>query len=195
MNIWEIDKAFLFLVLVLPGFISLKVYTLLVASETIDYSKSLVEAICYSVLNFSFFAWLIAIISKNSFAENSPILYWIAIAIIFLIAPSVWPFVFLWLSKQKIFKKIIISPYKQPWDYIFNDRESMWVAIHLKNGDVLRGKYGLNSAASAYPSEKEIYLEELWAPVENKKFGYKIKRTKGVIVLKDEISYIKFYGK
>lgn len=195
MNIWEIDKALLFLVLVLPGFISLKVYSLLVAGQSRDFSKSIVEAVCYSVLNFSILSWLIVIVSKEGFVADNPFIYWGAVALIFVIAPTIWPFIFLWLSTLQIFKKNLLSPYKQPWDYVFNKRESLWVVIHLKNGEILRGKYALHSFASSYPAERQIYLEELWIPTESRKFGKKATRTKGVIVSQDEISYIKFYGK
>ena len=89
----------------------------------------------------------------------------------------------------------MLSPYKQPWDYVFNQRESMWVVIHLKDGKTLRGKYADKSFASFYPAERQIYLEELWKEYVGKPFGRKANRTKGVIVSQDEIKYIKFIGK
>jgi len=61
----------------------------------------------------------------------------------------------------------------------------------LKNGEILRGKYGLNSFASSYPSERQIYLEEVWIPDGELNFGEKVDRTRGVIVSQDEILYIK----
>lgn len=195
MNIWEIDKTFLFLVLILPGFVSLKVYSWLIASESRDYSKSFVEAICYSVLNFTFLSWILFFITKDGFITSHPFYYWLSIFVVFLIAPASWPFLFLWISTFEIFKKNILSPYKQPWDYVFSKRESFWVAIHLKNGEVLRGKYALNSFASSYPSERQLYIEELWISDEERKFGRKANRTRGILVSQDEISYIKFYGK
>ena len=55
-----------------------------------------------------------------------------------------------------------------------------------------RGKYGLNSSASAYPKERQIYLEEVWTEGANGGFGKKVARTKGVILFESEISYIEF---
>ena len=195
MNIWEIDKALLFLALVLPGFISIKVYSLLIATEIRDYSKSLVEAVCYSALNFFVFSWLIVIISGDGYVSNHPVLYWLSVTLIFIIAPALWPAVFLWLTSFKILKKRLLNPYKQPWDYLFSKRESMWVVVQLKGGDTLRGKFAKNSIASAYPTERQLYIEELWKEHDGKLFGKKMNRTKGVIVSQDEIRYIKFFGK
>lgn len=71
----------------------------------------------------------------------------------------------------------------------------MWVVIHLKDGEILRGKYTDKSFASSYPGERQIYLEELWKEHDGKLFGKKVGRTKGVIVSQDEIKFIKFIGK
>jgi len=48
MDIWNADKLALFIVFFVPGFISMKVYDLLVPGETRDASKSLLDAISYS---------------------------------------------------------------------------------------------------------------------------------------------------
>jgi hypothetical protein len=69
----------------------------------------------------------------------------------------------------------------------------MWVVVTLKSGGTVKGKYGLNSFASVYPSERQIYLEELWLKGENGGFGKKASRSKGVIISEDEIKYIEFY--
>jgi len=193
MNIWEIDKIFLFLVLVLPGFISLKIYDLLIASEKRDFSKSIIESICFSVLNFSALSYLIVYISKDDFVSTHQFQYWAAIAFIFILMPAIWPFIYLRLGKLKIFRKHILSPYKQPWDYVFSKKEVMWVILHMKNGKTLRGKFGKNSFASSYPSERQLYIEELWKPGDKGGLNSKINRSKGAIISQDEISHIEFY--
>ena len=193
MNIWELDKVFLFLVLVLPGFISLKVYDLVIASEKRDFSKSIIESICFSVLNFSALSVLLVYISTSDFVANHPVQYWASIILIFLIMPILWPFIFLRISNTAYLKKYILSPYKQPWDYVFSKKEVMWVVLHMKNGRVIRGKYGKKSFASSYPSERQIYLEELWKGGSNGGIKSKVKRTSGVIISQDEISHIEFF--
>lgn len=193
MNIWEIDKIFLFLVLVLPGFISLKIYDLLIASEKRDFSKSIIEFVCFSVLNFSALSFLIVYISKEEFVTTNQYQYWFSILFIFIIMPAIWPFIYLYLGRFKIFRKHILSPYKQPWDYVFSKKEVMWVILHMKNGKIIRGKFAKKSFASSYPSERQIYIEELWKAGEKGGIKSKINRTKGAIISQDEISHIEFY--
>lgn len=193
MNIWELDKIFLFLVVVLPGFISLKVYSNLIASDKIDFSRSLVEVVCFSALNFGVLAFPIAYLNTPNFATSSPVLYWIGLFVVFVAFPSFWPFFYLLVIKIPGIKKFVLGPHKQPWDSFFSRKEAMWVVITLKSGGVLRGKYGLKSFASVYPSERQIYLEELWSRGENGGFGEKASRSKGIIISEDEIKYIEFY--
>lgn len=193
MNIWEIDKTFLFIVLVLPGFISIKVYDLIVAGDKRDFSKSIVESIAYSVLNFAALSWLIILISSDTFSKEHGFFYWISIVLIFIVFPAIWPFLFVRISGFKIFKKHLLNPINQPWDRVFSKRESYWVIVHLKNEKTVRGKFALNSSASAYPKERQIYLEEVWKPGKNGGFAEKVNRTKGVILFESEIMYIEFY--
>ena len=67
MNIWEPEKIILFLALFMPGFISIKVYELIVATKHREFSKSILEAIGYSVLNFAVLSWLIILTLLRNF--------------------------------------------------------------------------------------------------------------------------------
>jgi len=189
---WGIDKLFLFIILVFPGFITVKVYSLIVATDKKDFSKLPVDIICYSLLNFAAFSWLIIIINSKQFYQIHPILYWLSICIIIIIMPAIWPFIYIRITKTKFFKKHMLSPLNQPWDHFFSKKEGCWVTIHLKSGKVVRGRYSLGSKASAYPKERQIYLAELWTSKENVSFGKVVKGTKGGIFFESEISYIEF---
>ena len=193
MNIWEVDKALLFVVLFVPGFISIKVYELIVATEKRDFSKSIAEAVAYSALNFAVLWWPLSLISSPNYYEQHPSLYILILFSVFLIFPALWPVLFYRLSKLAIFKKHLLSPISQPWDHVFSNRESYWVVIHLTDGSTIRGKYAKQSASSAFPSPKEIYLEEVWRPGEKGGFKEKVPRSKGVIVLESQISHVEFF--
>ena len=78
----------LFLIFFIPGFISLKVYDLLIPGERRDFSKSLFDAVAYSSLNFAALWWLIALV------RNAPGLQLYAGMFVLLIAaPALWPVV------------------------------------------------------------------------------------------------------
>ena len=137
----------------------------------------------------------ILIVSKDDFSKDHEFLYYLSIIFIFIIVPSIWPFLFIWLTKLKIFKQHLLTPINQPWDKIFNKREALWIIINLKNGQTIRGKYSLKSSASAYPKERQIYLEEIWKEGENGGFKEKVSRTRGIIIFESEISSVEFMNK
>ena len=137
MDIWNVDKLTLFLVFFLPGFISIKVYDLMVPGERRDFSKSLLEVISYSTLNFGALFWLIVPIQRGDFSRSHFVLYSLAVTLIMVIVPACWPVVFLKLSTWRRVARYFVHPIGKPWDYVFGKRCPFWIIVHLQNGQKL----------------------------------------------------------
>jgi len=194
MNIWEPNKLLLFLIFFIPGFISLKIYDLIIPGERRDFSKLLLEVLGYSSLNYAAFSWLIFLIYSRKLYQNHANWFLLSLIIVLFIAPAIWPFIFVILfNKWKFLSKFIIHPIPKAWDYIFGKRESFWVIVHLKDGRRIGGKYDTNSFASSYPAEEQIYLEEVWKLDEKGKFIEPVERSKGILIPGREISMIEFF--
>jgi hypothetical protein len=78
----------LFLIFFIPGFITLKVYDLLVSAEAPDFSKSLFDAVAYSSLNFAALLWLIGIVRSG----NLPPWLWYTAMFVLLIGMKRTPY-------------------------------------------------------------------------------------------------------
>jgi hypothetical protein len=78
----------LFLIFFIPGFITLKVYDLLIPGEARDFSKSLFDAVAYSSLNFAVFFWLIAIVRSGNLG---PWQWYPAMFFLLIVMPALWP--------------------------------------------------------------------------------------------------------
>ena len=65
MNIWELDKLIIFIIFIIPGFISIKTYKLLYPSEKQESSKQIIEALTYSCINYALLFWLLFIIESK----------------------------------------------------------------------------------------------------------------------------------
>jgi len=187
MDIWNVDKLTLFLIFFLPGFISMKVYDLMVPGEPRDVSKSLFEAISYSSLNFAALFWLIALIQTGDFYRGHFVLYWLSVASIMVVAPACWPVVFLRLSTWRPIAKHFVHPIRKPWDYVFGKRDPFWLIVHLQNGQKIGGRFDIESFASSEPADEQIYLEEVWVLDEQGRFVSRVERSRGIIIMKDEI--------
>ena len=194
MDIWQIDKVSLFLVLFIPGFISTKVYDLLVPSARRDFSKSLLEVIGYSSLNFAALSWLIILIHSGNFYSRCTVWYFALLFLIIFIIPISWPIVFLKLSSWRPIARYVIHPIQKPWDYVFGKREVLWAIVHLKDGRRIGGRFDTGSFASSYPAQEEIYLEEVWRLDEDGKFIEPIERSRGIVILGKEILSVEFFA-
>ena len=194
MDIWNVDKLTLFLVFFLPGFISMKVYDLMVPGEPRDVSKSLFEAISYSTLNFGALFWLIAFIQRGDFYQKHFILYSLSIVVIMVIVPACWPFVYLKLSTWRPIARHFVHPIRKSWDYVFGKRDPFWIIVHLQNGQRIGGRFDIESFASSDPAEEQIYLEEVWVLDEEGRFLSPVERSRGIIVMRDEIRAVELFG-
>lgn len=193
MNIWQIDSLVLFLIFFIPGFISIKVYDLLIPNERRDFSKSLFEAIGFSAINFAALSWLIIFINSENFYNEHNVWYLISLFCILFIAPIFWPFAFLKVSLWGPVAKYIIHPIQKPWDYIFSKKCVFWIIVHLKDKRRIGGKFDINSFASSYPSKEQIYLEEVWELDEEGKFIQPLERSNGIVILGEEIIAVEFF--
>ncbi len=193
MDIWNVDKLALFLIFFLPGFISMKVYDLMVPGEPRDFTKSLLEATSYSILNFAAMFWLIAMIQTGDFYHQHFILYWLSFVVIMVVVPACWPFAFLRLSSWRPVGKHFVHPIQKPWDYVFGKRAPFWIIVHLKDGQKIGGLFGLESFASSNPADEQIYLEEVWVLGEDDSFLVPVENSRGIIIMNDEIRAVEFF--
>lgn len=194
MNIWELDKLILFLIFFIPGFVSLKVYDLLIPNQRRDISKSVYEIVAFSALNFAVFFWLIELINQPEFRTSNPFIFYFSLSLIFLAFPAAWPFLYIKLYDWEWFAKNVVDLSPTAWDYHFRCKQTYWVIVHLKDKRKIGGLFGLNSYASTYPNEEQVYLEEVWKLDSDGRFLKKIDRTKGIIILKEDILAIEFFN-
>lgn len=193
MRIWDSESIQLFLLLFVPGFISLKIYDLLIPGERRDFMKAMPEAVSYSALNIAFFV-PIHLLLPDEFASSHPIKNALFLFVVLLIAPICWPVLWVWLSKRSFISKFIPNPIPTSWDYIFGKREAFWVIVHLTDGRRIGGLYGAHSFSTTYPDEPQIYLEAVWNLNKDSIFSERVERSKGIVILGKEISSIEFFG-
>ena len=193
MDIFAIDKLRLLFIFFVPGFISMKVYSLMVAAERRDFSKDLLEAVAYSAVNFAALSWLILIMNTGQFYSEHKGWYYVLTVAIMFVVPMFWPFLFLKVASLPFVAKHIVHPIPKPWDYVFGKKEAYWIIVHLKNGRRIGGLYDTRSFASSYPAKEQIYLQQVWELDKKGAFVKAIDRSKGVIITGDDILAVEFF--
>ncbi|MCO5937224.1 DUF6338 family protein [Mucilaginibacter sp. RB4R14] len=192
MSLLTDNNIALFIVLFLPGFISVKIHRLLVADEKYDFTKNLFEIVGYSLMNFILFSWLLFINFKYSWHQIFPTGFFLSIFVVFIVGPFFWPLILNRILRSEIIKPYVISSSKSAWDFHFTKRKASWIIVHLKDGRKIGGKFGSKSFAAPYPCKETIYIEELWK-LESDRFINIIPQTAGILIISDDIFAIEFF--
>ncbi len=193
MNIWEADKLILFVAFVIPGFISIKIYELLIPSQDKDSSKQMLDAITYSCVNYGILFIPIAWIESSDVYQNHSIIYKLFYFFTLFIFPIIWVVFWKKIRSWEVFQNSAPHPTRKPWDYVFSKRKWHWVIITLTNGEKIGGKYANNSFSSSAPAKEQVYLEEAWVLNNDGGFERPRNNTEGIIIVSDEISTVELF--
>jgi hypothetical protein len=187
LNIWELDKLVLFIAFIIPGFISIKAYEILIPAEAKDSSKQIIDALTYSCINYALMSWFILEVEASAISTVHPSLYKLFYFFVLFISPIIWVLIWKRIRCFSFFQENAPHPIQKPWDYVFSQRQWFWVIVTLKNGEKIAGKYASRSFASSNPAPEQIYLEEKWILNADDSFERERSGTAGIIILSAEI--------
>lgn len=190
MNIWDLDKLYLFILFVVPGFLALKIYELCFPNIQRDSSKQLIDAITYSCINYACMFIFIRWVEVSQLQGESPNLYLSFYFFVIFISPIILVLMWRVIRSTNLVQSKAPHPTGKPWDYVFSLREPYWVKVTLKDGTVLGGLYGSKSFASSNPEPEQIYLEQTWVLGKEGAFERKKNDTAGILILSSEISHV-----
>lgn len=192
-GILSLNELEVFVLFVVPGLVSMSTYRLLMPARAIEWSHGLLQGLFYSSLNFVLLAPLIALLAGPEFPRSHPWLFWFGLVLVLLVFPASWPALlrraFRW---DRVARRIQI-PYPTAWDYLFDIKEPVFVLVHLNTGALVGGYWGQNSYAGSFPNHGDIYLEAVYHVNERGEFGDPIDHTQGVLLRRDEYSYLELF--
>ncbi len=174
-----------FILFVLPGFISLKVWTQIVPSPERPLKDVIGEVIAFGILNAAVVAPFLAV-----WKPQGPSTIYLSLVVGLVILPAIWPFALSWLVQVLQRLNIILIPARTAWDYVFALREPFFVIVHLKDGRRIGGYYGENSFAGLYPESGHIYLEEVWTLDAHGAFVEAVPDSKGIVLKPDDYHFL-----
>lgn len=190
MNIWEVDKLFLFIAFVIPGFISIRAYELFFPGNNEESSKKLIDAVTYSCINYALLFPLIYWVEQ---AQVSTVFQGVFYSWVLFFAPVLWVYIWKLIRQTQYVQDRLPHPVNRPWDYVFSQRKSYWIIVTLKDGTKLGGMYGGNSFVSSSPCKEQIYLEQSWELNDDGGFERAHEQSGGILVITDEINYLELF--
>lgn len=195
MEIFESSKLFLFIVFAIPGFISIKTYSLLCPNQDKDSTKQIIDAITYSCLNYALLGpFIYMMLFSNKWEFICSFFTFLFYSFVMIIFPAFLAWFWLRLRNMKFFQKNAPHPIPRPWDFVFSDTNKWYyVIVTLSDGSKIAGQYCGNSFTSSYPEEPELYLEKTWVLNEDGGFERVRECSEGILILSKDIQSIEFF--
>lgn len=187
-----IESLPLYLVLIVPGFVAIKVYYQFVPGERPNFNNAVLEVITYSMINLGIMSWLVVLLNRPPFPDKHLNWYLVGHFVVLFVSPAILAVGLAKLQQTKIFARWVLAPTPTAWDAVFEDRSALWVICHLKNGSAIGGFYGNGSYASAFPRDQDIYISEVWK-LDNYVFKERVTQTAGMLIRRSDCEWIEFF--
>ena len=121
LDLLDFDRLEEILVLIIPGFVSLKVWTLINPTARLKLADYLLDIIAFSTLNFVALSWLLLMVDQSS---SVPQLVRIVVRIaVFVVFPAAWPVLLRAILSSGLLRGHIINPVPLAWDHFFGKGE------------------------------------------------------------------------
>jgi hypothetical protein len=191
-----LEYLLLFAGFVLPGAISMYVYSLKVPQKEAGLKERVLEAICFSLLNFIALLWLVQFLFLDNFIAQRRFLTWLIVVACFVILPAIWPLVVVRLLRWAEKERWIGLQARTAWDdFFFTLEKGCWLQVTLTNGAVVGGRFDRESFASAYPDPGHLYLEELWEIDAEGSFVKPLNGNPGILLRPSDYKFVKVFVK
>jgi Family of unknown function (DUF6338) len=190
----KIEHLLMFAGFVLPGAISMYFYGLITPQKEMRLQERLLEAVCFSILNFVVLYVPISIALDPAFQARDWLWSYLLIVLCILMAPVVWPFLLVRFLRLAEAQGLIAVRAKTACDDFFGtDRPGFWVQVVLNDGTLVGGKFGDKSYASSFPEPGHIYIEELWQVDAYGQFESVVDGKPGVLLRPSDYKYLRVF--
>ncbi len=190
----KIEYLIVFAGFVLPGAISMYVYSLKIPQRDEKLKDKIIESVCFSILNFIIMIIPIKSALDLGFSGSNLIWSYLLLILSFVVAPAIWPYVLIRMLRWLENLGWISRRAKTSWDFVFQRETGCWMQITLKGGDRIGGKFDVNSYATAYPDTGHLFLEELWELDEEGTFVQPYPGRPGIVLRPEDYEYVLIYG-
>lgn len=177
-----IERLQLFLVVVMPGIIAIKVYDLFYPPEKRDFGSSLLEAMAYGLINLAIWGVPLFQINQKAWMEQHLFEYALLSAGFLAISPALLAWGTVKLRNTRFVSSRLGYLNKTAWDDFFKRQQECWILFHMKDGKMMGGYFGEKSYVSTFPQQPEIYVEEVWRVDDRGAFVEKVEGTLGMVI-------------
>lgn len=183
----------LFVAVFIPGFISTRVFDLLVPGMSRDYGKALYEVAGYSFLNYGLWSPRIVAVYAGWTPNHLYSDLLLALAV-FVVTPTLLPVIYVRVITGKWLQSKVIDPWPSAWDHSMHVNKRAMILVHMRDGRRIGGTWSGDAFASSYPIPRDLFLSEVWSvDQETGEFIAPVAGTKGLFLSGDDIEMLEFF--
>jgi hypothetical protein len=189
----DVPTLALFALFVLPGLISMAIYRLRMPARQVEWAESLVQGLFYSSINYVLLLPLILFISQPGYSVAHPWTYWALVLFSVVVAPVVWPSLLVMAFRWRRVSRLLKVPFPTVWDSLFDQqKEPLFMLIHLTDGRRIGGYWGPGSYAGSYPHDGDLYVSAVYEMDDSGRLTRPVADTAGLHIRKEQYSFVEF---
>ncbi len=169
MTFSSFDAVFFTVAFLVPGFVWESVLHMFLRPREDRADRVWVRLLTLSALNYGFFSWLVYLLFAQVGVLGRPWVAALAWFFILFVSPAALGAGSGLLSQRTVVRRLLarygiymVHPVPTAWDYIFSQSTGSWVLITLADGSTVAGVFSARSFASSDPSDRDLYLEQLY---------------------------------
>lgn len=192
MELLDIEKIQLFLVLAVPGIVIIYVRSQFLTGRMLSLKEGLITYIAVSLVYYAivFPAWALS-------GQPTGLTTSVSWFLIVLVGPAVAGLLLGLNARKGWLQKLVerfgistVHPIGTAWDWRFSNINEYWVLAVLKDDTKWAGYLDTNSFISSDPSERDIYINQVYELDADNNW---LPRTSGVWIAHGEIQSLEFW--
>jgi hypothetical protein len=194
---FKVEQIVAFAALVVPGFISLRVYEKLVGGEGRKANEVLIDVVVYSFATDLIALGTSAIVDAVVPAGAREATKRALAPAGFIGVPVLVAFLWYELNRRMVAAGVVPDPQLKPWDKVFEriarQRLNLGAILTLRDGRLVGGRLSYPAYASSYPAPEQLMLGEIWQiDQENRSFVAPVGGSWGMLIDKADCETIEF---
>jgi hypothetical protein len=193
------NSFLLFVLLFVPGFVSVKAYMLHVPTTEKKTSDMVIDIVVFSLFNDVVWYVALALLTAarvlpsrvSDYSLTAMILLPIAAL---LVTPVLWTVAYISLRNALTRTGLVMGAQPTAWDKVFTRKDKVRIVARMSDGRLIGGIWENPSYASGYPADPQLYLPKVWTVgSDGATLLAEVKGSKGVLLFGKDIVSIELY--
>lgn len=202
MNLTSLDAVFYALAFLVPGFVLDSVLATFQRRRPEAPQLSFLRLLTFSAINYAIWSWLVYLLVRSDWIGANPAAGAALWSVVIFVGPVIIGLALSYSSQKEWVRRFLqwiglrpVQVTPTAWDWRFERmREHHWMLVTLRDGSQVAGYFGAQSYASSDPSERDLFIEQVWEVPDNQDVWHPAREGQGILISRDEIRYVEMWS-